>query len=195
MLDQVVPLLPLWDARAPDDQWNVGAFVVKELLAPGGEFDPVVGEEYDQGVFKDTFRALPMTCPTSPVGYFDGIEVSGPVAKNDGVVWIVGWQRDFFHEGWAASRIGFAFVSPKPGRSLCDAPCNLPPWSWTCMKKADRFAVGPVMAVVHLDLPIEVVVGFAPSLFGCGKTAEIVFFQSTSDTSEIACFLKKLRNG
>ena len=83
MLDQVVPLLALWDARTSDDQWNVGAFVVKELLA-SGVADPVVGEEYDQGIFKDTFLFEPLhDLSDVPVGNFYGVEVSGPVLQND----------------------------------------------------------------------------------------------------------------
>ena len=188
MLDQVVPLLPLWDARASDDQWNVGAFVVKELLAPGVA-DPVVGEEYDQGIFKDTFLFEPLhDLSDVPVGNFYGVEVSGPVLQNDRVLRIIGGQADFFMRGGLHPELVFHSFLQSPIAGLRCPPQLASMELDLHEKRLTALAVGPIMAVIHVDRPIEVVVGLAPFVSGGGHAAKIESFESASDAGKVSRF-------
>ena len=62
-------------------------------------------------------------------------------------------------------------------------------------KRLTAFAVGPIMVVIHVDAPIEVVVGLAPFVSGGGHAAKIESFESASDAGEVSRFLKKHRDG
>ncbi len=195
MLDQVVPPLALWDARASDDQWNVGSLVVKELLAPCMA-DPVVGEEDDQGIFEDTFLFEPFHDLTDvPVSDFYRVEVSGPVLQNDRVLRVIGGQVDVFVRCGLHPELLLHSLLQSLITALRCPPQLASMELYLHEKRLTAFAVGPIMAVIHVDVPVEVVVGLAPFVSGGGHAAKIESFESASDAGKVSRFLKKHRDG
>ena len=173
----------------------MGALVIKELLAPGVTY-PVVGEEDDQGVFENPFLFESLhDLPDMPVGYPDGVQIGGPVAHQYRVSGVVGRKTDFFMRSGLHSKLVFHAFFQSLIAVFGSSPHLSPVKLDLHEKRLSLLAVGPIMPVVHLDVPIEVVVGLPPFLSGGGHAAVIEIRQTTPDAGVVSRLLKKLGNG
>ena len=169
VLDQVVADDALGDARSAHDERNVCALVVEKLLA-AGVADAVIGHEEHDGVVE---QLLPLQ-PRDHIAHFlvrvpAAVEVVGPVLEDHRIARVVRREHDV---GGIGVRAEFLFHAVLPGR-VRPLPAVLAAVQLDLHEeRLARLASGPVVAVVHLAVPLEVVVGLAEPVAGRLESAD-----------------------
>lgn len=192
VLDEILAHLPGGDAGAADDEGNVSAFVIEELLAPRMA-DAVVGHEDDERVLEQTLPFQPRHhLADVPVGEAHAVEVGRPIATHHRIVRIVGGQGDFVRIDDLAEALprlplnggvgGFALASQLAAVELHLHEEGLP-----------FGAPGPIVAVVNRSVPVEVVVRFALAVPLDRKPAMVEAWNAAADAGVVSGSLQECR--
>ena len=158
--------------------------------------DAVVSHEDDERVFQQAFLFQPLHHAAHvQIGHACGVKVERPVVEDDRITRVVGRQRDLFRIGGAAELGDHALFE---GRSrLFIAFAQLAAVELHLHEEGLVAVLRPVMAVVHLRVPFEVVVRLAewrasPLFFAIAqKPPGIVHAgQTAADAGVVARLLK-----
>ena len=152
------------DPGARDNERNVQAFVVQELLT-ASVTDPMIGHEQNERVVTNPFLVESVeNLSDHGVGHADGIQISSPVTQNVGMIGVIGWQRDRVDGGPAAE------LSLRRGGNLLPSvgilAAKLPSGCLDLSKEGlALLSLRPVASIVDRRVPLEVVIGLSQFSF------------------------------
>ena len=170
------------------------ALVVQELLA-SGMADAVVREEDDQGIVEQPFGLQPLDDSAyMPVGDPHAVQIGCPIGQQERIARVVGRQDDIGRIRGAAQLlddvlrevgVGFRGVASQLAAVQLDLH----------EERLPRLAPGPIVAVVHLRIPIEVVIRLAQADPRHRAAAEVETRQTAADARPVPGPLKQLGDG